>query len=129
MQASLDVFCSCSLFVGSLPFFCFSPAFKEPRITGPSPPLKKEGRTLWWGKRCFRKQACCQKKDSGASFAATLPGVTEPLGFWDPAGFCSTSEGFGAEKPASEGKVRFYREVPGRRCRESALVQSCHGAR
>jgi len=31
-----------------------------------------------------------------------LPGATAPLGFWDPAGF---SEG------ASEGKVRFYREV------------------
>ena len=32
----------------------------------------------------------------------SLPGITPPLGFWDPAGFC---EG------ASEGKIRFYREV------------------
>merc|ERR1719311_1516920 len=31
-----------------------------------------------------------------------LPGITDPLGFFDPAGF---TEG------ASEGKVRFYREV------------------
>ena len=31
-----------------------------------------------------------------------MPGVTEPLGFFDPAGF---SEG------ASEGKIKFYREV------------------
>ena len=32
----------------------------------------------------------------------TMPGVTAPLGFWDPAGFCTD---------ASEGKIRFYREV------------------
>jgi len=36
------------------------------------------------------------------TFAKTLPGVTGPLGFFDPLNFC---EG------ASEGKVRFYREV------------------
>jgi len=36
------------------------------------------------------------------TFAKTLPGVTGPLGFFDPLSFC---EG------ASEGKVRFYREV------------------
>jgi len=57
-----------------------------------------------------------------AAFAATLPGVTEPLGFWDPAGFCSTSEGYGAEKPASEGKVRFYREVELKHCRVAMLA-------
>ena len=31
-----------------------------------------------------------------------MPGVTAPLGFWDPLGFSQT---------ASEGKVKFYREV------------------
>merc|ERR1719327_115333 len=31
-----------------------------------------------------------------------MPGITDPLGFFDPAGF---TEG------ASEGKIRFYREV------------------
>merc|ERR1712134_254528 len=31
-----------------------------------------------------------------------LPGITDPLGFFDPAGFSSG---------ASEGRVRFYREV------------------
>ena len=32
----------------------------------------------------------------------TLPGICAPLGFFDPLDFCSG---------ASEGKVRFYREV------------------
>eukprot|EP00964_Phaeocystis_antarctica_P090973 scaffold58283_cov41-Phaeocystis_antarctica.AAC.7 len=32
----------------------------------------------------------------------TMPGVTGPLGYFDPLGFCAE---------ASEGKVRFYREV------------------
>lgn len=40
-------------------------------------------------------------------FAQTLPG-TGPLGFFDPAGFCSSDNKEGA---ATEGKVRFYREV------------------
>jgi hypothetical protein len=31
-----------------------------------------------------------------------MPGITAPLGFFDPAGFCND---------ASEGKIRFYREV------------------
>jgi hypothetical protein len=31
-----------------------------------------------------------------------MPGITAPLGFFDPAGFC---------EDASEGKIRFYREV------------------
>merc|ERR1719213_867885 len=42
-------------------------------------------------------------------FAKTLPGITGPLGFFDPAGFCSE---YGASNDkVSEGKVRFYREV------------------
>jgi len=35
-------------------------------------------------------------------FAKSLPGVTGPLGFFDPLGFCDE---------ATEGKIRFYREV------------------
>ena len=37
-----------------------------------------------------------------------LAGVTAPLGFFDPAGFC---------EEASEGKIRFYREVLGAHAR------------
>jgi hypothetical protein len=33
-----------------------------------------------------------------------MPGVTEPLGFWDPLGFCS-------DEKLTEGKLKFYREV------------------
>jgi hypothetical protein len=36
------------------------------------------------------------------TFAKSLPGITGPLDFFDPAGFCND---------ASEGKIRFYREV------------------
>merc|ERR1719261_1192183 len=36
------------------------------------------------------------------AFAKSLPGVTAPLGFFDPLDFCGE---------ASEGKIRFYREV------------------
>jgi hypothetical protein len=43
------------------------------------------------------------------AFAKTLPGITAPLGFFDPAGFCSP-DGASNEK-VTEGKVRFYREV------------------
>lgn len=42
-------------------------------------------------------------------FAKTLPGVTEPLGFFDPLGFCA-ADGASNEE-VTEGKVRFYREV------------------
>eukprot|EP00310_Coccolithus_braarudii_P013310 CAMPEP_0183352936 /NCGR_PEP_ID=MMETSP0164_2-20130417/31685_1 /TAXON_ID=221442 /ORGANISM="Coccolithus pelagicus ssp braarudi, Strain PLY182g" /LENGTH=229 /DNA_ID=CAMNT_0025525511 /DNA_START=48 /DNA_END=737 /DNA_ORIENTATION=+ len=44
-----------------------------------------------------------------SAFAQTLPGISGPLGFFDPAGFCAPDNG--AEGSASEGKVRFYREV------------------
>jgi hypothetical protein len=43
-----------------------------------------------------------------SEFAQTLPGITAPLGFFDPAGFCSNSN---EEGTATEGKIRFYREV------------------
>merc|ERR1712227_1161459 len=41
--------------------------------------------------------------------AKTLPGVTDPLGYFDPLGFIS-NDGPSNEQ-MSEGKVRFYREV------------------
>merc|ERR1719443_567973 len=40
----------------------------------------------------------------GVAYAKELPGVTEPLGFWDPLGFCS-------DEKLTEGKLKFYREV------------------
>jgi len=43
------------------------------------------------------------------AFVQTLPGITAPLGFFDPVGFCSSQNG--ADGAATEGKVRFYREV------------------
>lgn len=43
----------------------------------------------------------------------TMPGITDPLGFWDPAKF---SEG------ASEGKMRFYREVELKHARVGMLA-------
>merc|ERR1719424_982352 len=42
------------------------------------------------------------------AFAKTLPGITDPLGYFDPLGFCTTE---GGQEVMSEGKVRFYREV------------------
>merc|ERR1719364_270288 len=43
------------------------------------------------------------KKFDGVAYAKELPGVTEPLGFWDPLGFC-------ADEKLTEGKLKFYRE-------------------
>merc|ERR1719284_125073 len=43
-------------------------------------------------------------KFDGVAYAKSLPGVTEPLGFWDPLGFCS-------DEKLTEGKLKFYREV------------------
>merc|ERR1719460_1334073 len=40
----------------------------------------------------------------GVEFAKTLPGITGPLGFFDPLGFCSKED-------ITEGKIKFYREV------------------
>merc|ERR1719473_736865 len=44
------------------------------------------------------------KEFDGVAYAKDLPGVTEPLGFWDPLGFCS-------DEKLTEGKLKFYREV------------------
>lgn len=54
------------------------------------------------------------------AFAQTLPGISGPMGFFDPAGFCATSSG--AEGEATEGKVRFYREVELKHCRVAMLA-------
>ena len=51
----------------------------------------------------------------GVAFAKTLPGITGPLDFFDPVGFCS-SEG------VSEGKIRFYREVELKHARVAMLA-------
>merc|ERR550514_1956940 len=43
------------------------------------------------------------KTFDGVAYAKALPGVTEPLGFFDPLGFCS-------DEKLTEGKLKFYRE-------------------
>jgi len=43
------------------------------------------------------------------AFVKTLPGITDPLGYFDPLGFIAV-DGAGNEK-MSKGKVLFYREV------------------
>merc|ERR1719366_23090 len=44
------------------------------------------------------------KNFDGVAYAKEMPGVTEPLGFWDPLGFCS-------DEKLTEGKLKFYREA------------------
>lgn len=48
-------------------------------------------------------------------FAKAMPGVTAPLGFFDPVGFCSADG-------VSEGKIRFYREVELKHARVAMLA-------
>merc|ERR1711871_987598 len=48
-------------------------------------------------------------------FAKSMPGVTDPLGFFDPVGFCSADG-------VSEGKIRFYREVELKHARVAMLA-------
>merc|ERR1719152_1000767 len=55
---------------------------------------------------------------SPSKFAQSLPGITAPLGFFDPIGFCADD----AERPATEGKIRFYREVELKHCRVAMLA-------
>merc|ERR1719199_994703 len=43
-------------------------------------------------------------KFDSVTFAKTLPGIIEQVGFFDPLGFCS-------KEGTTEGKIRFYREV------------------
>merc|ERR1719182_870590 len=49
------------------------------------------------------------------AFAKTLPGITDPLDFFDPAGFCS-------QEGVTEGKIRFYREVEIKHSRVAMLA-------
>ena len=57
---------------------------------------------------------------SPSAYVQTLPGISGPLGFFDPAGFCSDDNG--ADGAATEGKVRFYREVELKHCRVAMLA-------
>jgi len=50
------------------------------------------------------EQAARLAAASTLKYAKSLPGVTEPLGFFDPMGFCSAED-------VTQGKIRFYREV------------------
>jgi len=52
------------------------------------------------------------------AFAKSLPGITGPLGFFDPLGFCTSD----SEKKVSEGKIRFYREVELKHSRVAMLA-------
>ena len=54
------------------------------------------------------------------AFVQSLPGISGPLGFFDPAGFCASSNG--ANGAATEGKVRFYREVEVKHARVAMLA-------
>jgi len=46
-------------------------------------------------------------------FAKSMPGITGPLGFFDPLGFCTE---------ATEEKIRFYREVEIKHARVAMLA-------
>ena len=56
------------------------------------------------------------KPFSPSEFAQSLPGIAGPLGFFDPLGYCSDESG------ASEGKIKFYREVELKHCRIAMLA-------
>jgi len=47
------------------------------------------------------------------TFAKSLPGISAPLGFFDPMGYCND---------ATEGKIRFYREVELKHSRVAMLA-------
>ena len=49
------------------------------------------------------------------TFAQSLPGISGPLGFFDPLGFSS-------DESATEGKIRFYREVEVKHARVAMLA-------
>merc|ERR1711935_518407 len=46
-------------------------------------------------------------------YAKSLPGISGPLDFFDPLGFCNE---------ASEGKIKFYREVEVKHARMAMLA-------
>jgi len=53
------------------------------------------------------------KPFNSIEFAKSLPGITGPLDFFDPLGFC---------EEATEGKIRFYREVELKHARVAMLA-------
>merc|ERR1719478_621299 len=55
------------------------------------------------------------KDFDGVAYAKELPGVTGPLGFWDPLGFCE-------DEKLTEGKLKFYRECELKHGRVSMLA-------
>merc|ERR1712137_1308945 len=72
-----------------------------------------------------RGHASCGRRSPSSSvqpteFAKTLPGITDPLGFFDPLGFCAADGA--SQEQVSEGKVRFYREVELKHCRVAMLA-------
>ena len=52
---------------------------------------------------------------NGETFAKSLAGISGPLGFFDPLGYCS-------EEGVTEGKIRFYREVELKHARVAMLA-------
>merc|ERR1719152_1134173 len=62
-----------------------------------------------------RMQEAAPAVFNGVDFAKSMPGITAPLDFFDPAGFCS-------QEGVSEGKIRFYREVELKHCRVAMLA-------
>ena len=54
---------------------------------------------------------------NSVKFAESLPGITGPLGFFDPLGFCTSGE-----DKVSEAKIRFYREVELKHARVAMLA-------
>jgi len=58
-----------------------------------------------------------------SEFVQTLPGISAPLGFFDPAGFCADDAGsILPQGEMTEGRVRFYREAEIKHCRVAMLA-------
>jgi len=53
------------------------------------------------------KEKLSKMEEDVLTIAKNMPGVTQPLGFFDPSGFCSDEEAWGT----TVGKLCFYREV------------------
>jgi len=61
------------------------------------------------------QEAVEPKPMTPAEYAKTLPGITDPLGCFDPVGFLE-------QDGITMGKVRFYREVELKHCRVAMLA-------
>ena len=71
------------------------------------PPLIRSGVTM--------QEGAAAETFNPKEFAQSLPGITSPLGFFDPMGFCS-------DKSRTEGRIRFYREVEIKHARVAMLA-------